>query len=102
MASLPIAARDGTLRKRAGAASDAVRAKTGLLNQVSALSGFAQLGGRPGEVVVFSVLVNDYEARDELVIDALDRFAAELVRPAAQPATKSGSSGAAPPGRRPS
>ena len=40
--ALPIAARDGTLGKRAAGAADAVRAKTGLLSGAAALSGFAR------------------------------------------------------------
>ncbi|MEE8581140.1 MAG: D-alanyl-D-alanine carboxypeptidase/D-alanyl-D-alanine-endopeptidase [Myxococcota bacterium] len=82
VSALPIAARDGTLEERAEGAADAVRAKTGLLNGVTALSGFAQLGS--GERVVFSVLVNGYRVSDEEAMAALDRFVEELVRSPAQ------------------
>jgi D-alanyl-D-alanine carboxypeptidase/D-alanyl-D-alanine-endopeptidase (penicillin-binding protein 4) len=81
IAALPIAARDGTLEDRAEGAAGVVRAKTGLLNGVAALSGFAELGS--GEDAVFSILVNGYRISDEEVMDALDRFVEELVRPPA-------------------
>jgi D-alanyl-D-alanine carboxypeptidase/D-alanyl-D-alanine-endopeptidase (penicillin-binding protein 4) len=77
LAALPIAARDGTLEKRAAAAAGRVRAKTGLLDGVTGLSGYAELAdGRP---VVFSVLVNGYRSSDEAAMDAVDAFAAALV-----------------------
>jgi D-alanyl-D-alanine carboxypeptidase/D-alanyl-D-alanine-endopeptidase (penicillin-binding protein 4) len=82
VASLPIAARDGTLEKRASGAQDQVRAKTGLLNGVTGLSGYAALpgesAGMPRGRVVFSVLVNDYQHGDNSAMDALDQFAALL------------------------
>jgi D-alanyl-D-alanine carboxypeptidase/D-alanyl-D-alanine-endopeptidase (penicillin-binding protein 4) len=53
VASLPIAAHDGTLKKRANGASGRVRAKTGLLDGVTGLSGFAQLAD--GREAAFSV-----------------------------------------------
>lgn len=79
VASLPIAARDGTLEKRAGAAQDRVRAKTGLLNGVTGLSGFAVVGpagrGVSGERLIFSVLANSCKHGDDAAMDALDKFA---------------------------
>jgi serine-type D-Ala-D-Ala carboxypeptidase/endopeptidase (penicillin-binding protein 4) len=78
MAALPIASRDGTLQKRAHGAEGVVRAKTGLLTRITALSGFADLGG--GERAVFSILVNGYRSSDEAAMGAVDRFVAELVR----------------------
>jgi len=78
VAALPIAARDGTLEKRAGAAADAVRAKTGLLDRVTGLSGLAR---HPEQgILVFSVLVNGYRASDEAAMTAVDGFAAALTR----------------------
>ncbi len=77
VAALPIAARDGTLEKRAEGAAAAVRAKTGLLTRVTGLSGFARLAD--GRQVVFSVLSNGYRADAERAMDALDDFVAELV-----------------------
>jgi len=83
--ALPIAAEDGTLEKRAGAAAGAVRAKTGLLTRVTGLSGFARLPD--GEAVVFSVLANGYRGDDGSAMDALDGFLAALVQtpPAPRP-----------------
>jgi D-alanyl-D-alanine carboxypeptidase/D-alanyl-D-alanine-endopeptidase (penicillin-binding protein 4) len=78
MAALPIAAVDGTLEKRGAGAEREVRAKTGLLNRVTALSGYAHMGD--GEVAAFSILVNGYRVSDEEAMKALDRFAAELVQ----------------------
>ncbi|PWU13422.1 MAG: D-alanyl-D-alanine carboxypeptidase/D-alanyl-D-alanine-endopeptidase [Bdellovibrio sp.] len=58
MVSLPIAGIDGTLKKRMRdtAAERWVRAKTGLLNSVVALAGFA--GRKDGKVVPFVFLYN--------------------------------------------
>lgn len=82
ISSLPIAARDGTLEERADGAQDRVRAKTGLLNGVTGLSGYAALAAERAaaarDQVVFSVLVNDYRHGDEAAMDALDRFAVLL------------------------
>ncbi len=88
-AALPIANGDGTLEKRVEGAPGRVRAKTGLLNRVTSLSGFAELAD--GEVAIFSVLTNGYRGTDEQAMDALDRFVAVLtdpgneVQPAASP-----------------
>ena len=83
IAALPIAAADGTLQKRAEGAAGAVRAKTGLLNRVTALSGFARPAGssvgEPDDEVIFSLLVNGYRVSDEEAIEGVDGFAAALV-----------------------
>jgi D-alanyl-D-alanine carboxypeptidase/D-alanyl-D-alanine-endopeptidase (penicillin-binding protein 4) len=76
--AVPIAGRDGTLERRAGAAAGRVRAKTGLLSGVTGLAGFAR--DAAGRDLVFSVLANDYRAGDRAAMDALDGFAAALVR----------------------
>ncbi len=77
VAALPIAAADGTLAERAEGAQDRIRAKTGLLNGITGLSGFAE---RPdGEVVAFSILVNGYRSGDDAAMRAMDGFVAELV-----------------------
>jgi len=75
-AALPIANGDGTLERRVEGAPGLVRAKTGLLNRVTSLSGYAAMPG--GEIAVFSVLTNGYRGSDEEAMDALDRFVATL------------------------
>ncbi len=80
ISSLPIAARDGTLGKRAKGATDAVRAKTGLLARATALSGYARL--KDGVDAVFSVLVNGYQRTDQEATAAVDGFIAALVNSA--------------------
>lgn len=75
-ASLPIANGDGTLEKRVEGAPGRVRAKTGLLNRITSLSGFAELPS--GEIAVFSVLTNGYRGSDEEAMAALDDFVAAL------------------------
>jgi D-alanyl-D-alanine carboxypeptidase/D-alanyl-D-alanine-endopeptidase (penicillin-binding protein 4) len=77
LAALPIAAADGTLEKRTASSAHQVRAKTGLLTQMTALSGYAETAD--GEQRVFSILVNGFTATDEEAMDAVDRFAGELV-----------------------
>ncbi len=76
VAGLPIAGRDGTLKKRAKAAAGAVRAKTGLLTRVTALSGYAQLAD--GSEVIFALLVNEFRSSDDRAMKAVDGFAAAL------------------------
>jgi D-alanyl-D-alanine carboxypeptidase/D-alanyl-D-alanine-endopeptidase (penicillin-binding protein 4) len=89
--ALPIAATDGTLSHRARGAAGAVRAKTGSLDGVHSLSGYAALPD--GGEAVFSVLVNGAPAGDLAAIRALDGFAAALVQGGALP-----QAGAAGPG----
>jgi D-alanyl-D-alanine carboxypeptidase/D-alanyl-D-alanine-endopeptidase (penicillin-binding protein 4) len=59
VSSLSISGADGTIRRRmtGGAAERVVRAKTGTLESVSALSGYVAIDGRVP--VAFSVIVND-------------------------------------------
>jgi D-alanyl-D-alanine carboxypeptidase/D-alanyl-D-alanine-endopeptidase (penicillin-binding protein 4) len=78
-ASLPIAAADGTLARRASGAANRVRAKTGLLTRVNALSGFARLAD--GSDAVFSLLVNGSRSSPPRAIAAIDGFVAALVAP---------------------
>ncbi|TMA27946.1 MAG: D-alanyl-D-alanine carboxypeptidase/D-alanyl-D-alanine-endopeptidase [Deltaproteobacteria bacterium] len=78
MASLGIAARDGTMRLRMEGtdAAGRLRAKTGTLERVTALSGYVQSLG--GERFVFSALVNDWSGRTGPVNAAIDRLGAML------------------------
>jgi D-alanyl-D-alanine carboxypeptidase/D-alanyl-D-alanine-endopeptidase (penicillin-binding protein 4) len=72
LSSLGIAGKDGTLKYRFDG-TDAVgrlRAKTGTLENVSALSGYVQAAG--GEKFIFSMMVNDYPGRSGPVVRGLD------------------------------
>ena len=77
LVALPIAGSDGTLRDRAEAVRGEVRAKSGLLTRVVALSGEART--RQGRDVVFSILVNGFRCSDEEAMGALDGFVTALV-----------------------
>jgi D-alanyl-D-alanine carboxypeptidase/D-alanyl-D-alanine-endopeptidase (penicillin-binding protein 4) len=79
-AALPLAGADGTLSDRAEGALGRVRAKTGLLTRVTALSGYAL--AQDGERLTFSILVNGFRGSAQAAMDALDRFAEALVGPA--------------------
>jgi D-alanyl-D-alanine carboxypeptidase/D-alanyl-D-alanine-endopeptidase (penicillin-binding protein 4) len=74
VASLGIAARDGTMRLRmeGSDAAGRLRAKTGTLEHVTALSGYVQSLG--GERFVFSVLVNDWSGKGGIVNASIDRL----------------------------
>jgi D-alanyl-D-alanine carboxypeptidase/D-alanyl-D-alanine-endopeptidase (penicillin-binding protein 4) len=78
LAALPIAAEDGTLAKRAVGARGRLRAKTGSLDGVTSLAGFAR--SERGRDLVFAVLVNGYRNGDAAASDAMDAVAAALVR----------------------
>ncbi|HXG54945.1 MAG TPA: D-alanyl-D-alanine carboxypeptidase/D-alanyl-D-alanine-endopeptidase [Vicinamibacterales bacterium] len=60
LATLPIAAKDGTIstRMRRSRAADNARAKTGSISNVRALSGFVTT--RDGETLVFAIMANDF------------------------------------------
>jgi D-alanyl-D-alanine carboxypeptidase/D-alanyl-D-alanine-endopeptidase (penicillin-binding protein 4) len=77
LASLPIAAEDGTLRKRADGARGLVRAKTGSLDGVTALAGWAHTAR--GRELVFALISNGHRHGDVEAIAAVDAFAAALV-----------------------
>ncbi len=77
LAGLPIAAEDGTLRKRAAGARGLVRAKTGTLDGVTALAGWART--ERGREMVFAVISNGHRHGDVEAIDAIDAFAAAIV-----------------------
>jgi D-alanyl-D-alanine carboxypeptidase/D-alanyl-D-alanine-endopeptidase (penicillin-binding protein 4) len=63
VASLPVAARDGTIRWRMEGtpAAGRLRAKTGTLESVASLSGYVETV--VGERLAFAVIVNDHEGR---------------------------------------
>ena len=91
VSALPVAGRDGTARYRLDGtpAAGILRAKTGTLENVSAFSGYVATAD--GEVLAFSILVNDYPGRYSQVIDGIDSVAeaiSEYARPrSATPAT---------------
>jgi D-alanyl-D-alanine carboxypeptidase/D-alanyl-D-alanine-endopeptidase (penicillin-binding protein 4) len=74
IASLPVAGRSGTLgsRMRGTAAAGRVRAKTGTLNEASALSGYVK------RRIAFSVIQNGSPVSLHWARRAQDRFAAVL------------------------
>jgi D-alanyl-D-alanine carboxypeptidase/D-alanyl-D-alanine-endopeptidase (penicillin-binding protein 4) len=77
IAALPIAAADGTLEERAEGAAGEVRGKTGLLDRVVSLSGYAR--SEAGRELVFSLLVNGFRSSDAQAMRAVDGFAQALV-----------------------
>lgn len=78
ISSVGIAGKDGTLKYRFEG-SDAVgrlRAKTGTLETVSALSGYVESVG--GERFVFSIMVNDFAGRAGTVVPNIDAIGAAV------------------------
>lgn len=78
MAALGIAGKDGTLRFRfeGSEAVGRLRAKTGTLENVSALSGYLQAVS--GEKFVFAVIVNDFPGRASTVVQHIDAIGATV------------------------
>ena len=76
---LPVSGQDGTLHARfAGSrAAGRIRAKTGSLSHVSALSGYAER--RDGTWVVFSILVNNHNGPEAEVRSVIDRICTLIV-----------------------
>lgn len=86
--SLPIAGVDGTLeaRMRGSAAAGNVRAKTGTLTAVSAVSGYLQTAD--GEPLAFSIMMMNYPAEARVyrrVQDQIGIFLSRLTRAAFAP-----------------
>ncbi len=80
LSALPVAGRDGTLAFRLvhSPLSNKVRAKTGTMTGVSALSGYLQTAS--GELLAFSVIVNNYLCESKNVKEFEDRFLETLSR----------------------
>jgi D-alanyl-D-alanine carboxypeptidase/D-alanyl-D-alanine-endopeptidase (penicillin-binding protein 4) len=78
LAGLPLAGLDGTLERRAEGARGRVRAKTGSLDGVTSLAGFAR--SAHGREFVFALIVNGPRHGDAAASAALDDVAAALVR----------------------
>ena len=85
-ASLAVFGVDGTVRKRRGgrAASRRVRVKTGMLRGVHAFSGYA--AAENGEILAFSVLVNEDACRPKSLTGALVRAMTSFSRNLPNPA----------------
>jgi D-alanyl-D-alanine carboxypeptidase/D-alanyl-D-alanine-endopeptidase (penicillin-binding protein 4) len=79
---LPVAGEDGTLATRFRGARDAagIRAKTGTISHVTALSGYA--GEDPSRRVAFSIISNHQTAPASEVRTAVDTIALEILRKA--------------------
>ena len=77
--SLPVAGRDGTLamRLRGTPAEGRVQAKTGSLNLVNALAGYATT--KDGDRVAFAVFVNNHAGRSHDAVAAIDDVVGALV-----------------------
>ena len=78
MTALPIAGRDGTLRRRlVGTAAEGVaRAKTGSMGRVRALAGYVETAD--GESLAFAVLANNFSAPAAEVTRVIDEAVATL------------------------
>jgi D-alanyl-D-alanine carboxypeptidase/D-alanyl-D-alanine-endopeptidase (penicillin-binding protein 4) len=88
MATLPIAGVDGTLedRMKGTPAAGLIQAKTGGLEHVHALSGYATTVG--GEYLVFSIFVNNDPEKGRDAIAAIDAIALTMVETLGVPSRK--------------
>lgn len=82
--SLPVAGHDGTLdwRFRQVATRGRIRAKTGSMSHVLALSGYAE--GTAGETLAFSIFANNFGINSSSTRQLVDAIASTLVRPGPQ------------------
>ena len=80
LSSLPLAGREGTLRTRftAGVLTKRLRAKTGALTHVSALSGYADRIG--GGTLAFAILANNHTGPASEVRGVIDKICALMVQ----------------------
>jgi D-alanyl-D-alanine carboxypeptidase/D-alanyl-D-alanine-endopeptidase (penicillin-binding protein 4) len=78
-AAMPVAGVDGTLKRRLlGTPGESnVKAKTGSLSSVRALSGYLRDGA--GETLVFSLLLNGYDAPGDVAVALEDLLIEQLV-----------------------
>jgi D-alanyl-D-alanine carboxypeptidase/D-alanyl-D-alanine-endopeptidase (penicillin-binding protein 4) len=78
LASLPVAGRDGTLanRMKETAAEGNVRAKTGSMSNVRALSGYVTTAD--GEPLAFAIIANNFETTADVVNRATDEIVLKL------------------------
>lgn len=80
VATLPIAGRDGSLERRmkGTAAEGNVRAKTGSMTRVRAVSGYVTTAD--GEPLVFSILANNFDAPAEAITHTADAIMVRLAQ----------------------
>jgi D-alanyl-D-alanine carboxypeptidase/D-alanyl-D-alanine-endopeptidase (penicillin-binding protein 4) len=78
--TLPVAGIDGSLADRLKTApyKGAVRAKTGSLNHVNSLSGYATT--ITGDQVAFSILCNNHNLQSKKALDTIDRIVEKIVK----------------------
>lgn len=78
LAALGIAGKDGTLKFRfeGTEATGKLRAKTGTLENVSALGGYLQAAS--GEKFIFAIVVNDFPGRASTVVQHIDALGATV------------------------
>jgi len=78
--SLPVGGEDGTLSERFRGTSDGrrIRAKTGTLGHVSAMSGYART--KSGDELAFAVLVNNYASNASEIRGIVDRIGMLMVQ----------------------
>jgi D-alanyl-D-alanine carboxypeptidase/D-alanyl-D-alanine-endopeptidase (penicillin-binding protein 4) len=95
LAALPVAGKDGTIRTRMEGtdAAGQVRAKTGTLDGVVALSGYVETAAH--ERLAFAFLVNDHGGRNGAVTHRVDELAA-LLAGRGKPAPSAPARGPAP------
>jgi D-alanyl-D-alanine carboxypeptidase/D-alanyl-D-alanine-endopeptidase (penicillin-binding protein 4) len=76
--TLAVGGGDGTLQHRFSGSPGRVRAKTGTMTHVSALSGYVDSPSRG--TLAFSILVNNYTASDAAVRSFIDRVVATVLQ----------------------
>ena len=91
VSTLPVAGEDGTLDWRFSntAARGLIRAKTGTLAHVTAISGYATT--QDGRHLAFSVMTNNYGVQASYVRGLVDKICVALIRPLPAPVEGEGS-----------
>lgn len=102
LTSLPVAGVDGTTRNRMGGtpAQGRIRAKTGTLQNVTALSGYATSLG--GKTYAFAIMVNDYPGRLSRVLPGVDAIGTALAAVGSPGGRETALAVARPPANEPS
>jgi D-alanyl-D-alanine carboxypeptidase/D-alanyl-D-alanine-endopeptidase (penicillin-binding protein 4) len=91
--SLSLAGEDGTLdwRFSRSSARGRIRAKTGTLTNITALSGYATAAG--GKVLAFSILANNFSAPVSYIRKLVDEICVEMIRERPEEVSGPGASG---------